>query len=462
MSQALKNIFLNYIPSALTMYIEYSVTFLNVLFISLLDDPVLVSGCGLGLFLVTNVIFTWNVGLCGGIDTLVSQAFGRKDYKLCGTYLNTSKILFCILAIPQALILFKSRSILALFGQPEDASIVAQKYASVVMFGMFLNMQFEATRRFLIAQGIFRPVLYTLTFTTIFHIIGLYITVLHLGWEINGVGLVTVCTFILNYSIILVYVNIKQKRVLSNEWFFMDKEALRAIPEFLKYGIPAALMMMIEVLGYDMQTIFAGWLGSSQQAANIIMFQIWILIFMNSLGVTYCSTSLVGNSLGGNKPEAAKTYSEATFIFGFSTTFVLALIYYIFRHAIIGAFTSNQEVTYHIMDCFSLYLIALFSDCGQGFGQGIIRAAGYQKLASCVQLVSLWAVLVPLAYVLAFVFDFGFKGIWIATPISATMLMIGYIGIIFCIPWTKLAEEVSKKRSTDSNDSEGESAQSLL
>lgn len=56
--------------------------FLNVLFIGMLDEPTLLSAVGMGTLVINIVVCSIDMGLCGGIDTLVSQAFGRKDYNL--------------------------------------------------------------------------------------------------------------------------------------------------------------------------------------------------------------------------------------------------------------------------------------------------------------------------------------------------------------------------------------------
>mmetsp|Transcript_20 Transcript_20/g.13 ORF Transcript_20/g.13 Transcript_20/m.13 type:complete len:224 (-) Transcript_20:317-988(-) len=223
-------------------------------------------------------------------------------------------------------------------------------------------MQFEATRRFLIAQGVFNPILYTLIATTIFHVIGLTVTVIYLGWEIYGVGIVTACTFTLNFIIINGYVNTNNEIKLSEKWFFMDKEAFDKIPIFLKYGISAALMLVFEILGYDILMIYSGWIGPKEQAATIIMFQIWIMVFMNTLAVTFSSTSLIGNSLGENKPIIAKSYAKAALIFGISQLFAIVAGYHFFRFQIIGAFTSDYEVTGLIMDSFIFYTAAMLLD----------------------------------------------------------------------------------------------------
>jgi len=90
--QALLDIIKRYLPSVSAMYVEFAANFSNLLFIATLDNSVLLSGYGLGGFLLGFVSISINVGMCGGIDTLVSQAFGRKDYGLCAVYLNTARI----------------------------------------------------------------------------------------------------------------------------------------------------------------------------------------------------------------------------------------------------------------------------------------------------------------------------------------------------------------------------------
>jgi membrane protein YqaA with SNARE-associated domain len=55
--------------------------------------------------------------------------------------------------------------------------------------------------------------------------------------------------------------------ITSDKWFFVDREAFDKIWEFLKLGIPASSMLVIELWGYDMICIFSGWLGLKQLAA---------------------------------------------------------------------------------------------------------------------------------------------------------------------------------------------------
>ena len=78
---------------------EYGILLSNLIFIGLLGDSVLLSGAGLGVFTVNMIIFWVDVGLWGGIDTLVSQSFGKGEYYKCGVYLNSSRITLALLFI---------------------------------------------------------------------------------------------------------------------------------------------------------------------------------------------------------------------------------------------------------------------------------------------------------------------------------------------------------------------------
>jgi Na+-driven multidrug efflux pump len=132
-----------YFPATLAMYVEFGLNFSNLLFVASLDDSLILSGYGLGGFLLGFLSVSINVGLLGGLDTLVSQAYGRKDLTLCGTYLNTSRIIISILFFLQLLLLLNARTMFHLLGQPPESAKIAQNYINVLLPGVFFNLQFE-------------------------------------------------------------------------------------------------------------------------------------------------------------------------------------------------------------------------------------------------------------------------------------------------------------------------------
>ena len=146
---AMWEVWKRFVPSTLSFFVEYGVILSNIIFISMLDNPVLLSGWGLGNTTVNVIVFSVDVGICGGIDTLVSQAYGRKDYYMCGVYLNTARIVIATMAIVQFAILIYWNEIFVYLGLPPESSAIAQQYILSVLPGIFMGVQFEWLRRFL-------------------------------------------------------------------------------------------------------------------------------------------------------------------------------------------------------------------------------------------------------------------------------------------------------------------------
>ena len=161
---AIFNLSISSIPSIVAMVIEYSIFSLNIMFVGFLDDPVAMSGCGLGSMTANVLVFSFGVGIWGGIDTLVSQSYGRKDYDLCKIYLNIAKIVMVFLFVPLLMLLCFSEDLFILIGQPPESSHIAWKYLMICLPGLFFNMQFEWIRRYLLAMGDYYPAITHLTF----------------------------------------------------------------------------------------------------------------------------------------------------------------------------------------------------------------------------------------------------------------------------------------------------------
>jgi len=194
-----------------------------------------------------------------------------------------------------------------------------------------------------------------------------------------------------------------------------------------------------------MITIFVGWVGIKQLTASIIVFQIFILMFMNSMGITYAATSLVGNSLGENKPNKARKYATATVAFGVFCTTILVVGFVLLRRQISSLFTSDEEVVFYFEQVVPLYAITMFFDLIQGVNGGMLRAMGYQKSATVIQFVALWIFMLPLAYFFGFVLGYGYQGIWMGVPSGSIIIMFSYLSIITFAPWKKLATSASKE-----------------
>ena len=61
---------------------------INLIFIGHLNDPVKVAAVGMGNIIINLVAVGPFTGLNSSLETLVSQAYGAKNMRLCGVYLQ--------------------------------------------------------------------------------------------------------------------------------------------------------------------------------------------------------------------------------------------------------------------------------------------------------------------------------------------------------------------------------------
>ena len=92
-----------------------------VIIIGHFNDPAKLAAAGLGNSILVIGLLSILGGVNRPLDTLNTQAYGRGDFKLCGSYLNKGRIIQTVFFIPPALILFTFASTLfELLDQPPE------------------------------------------------------------------------------------------------------------------------------------------------------------------------------------------------------------------------------------------------------------------------------------------------------------------------------------------------------
>ena len=428
-----------FIPSFLSLYIEFGVYFSNVLFSGFIGDASFISGWGLGLMANNLIVFSFGVGLCGAIDTLVSQAFGRKDFIMCGVLLNSSRIIITILFVPQMIVLLFSEQIFIAMGLPEESSKIAFIYIWATLIGSYSSMMFECTRRYLLAVGIYAPIMYILVATLFTHILTLYL--LTFVWELGilGIGIATTVTYSIDFLAITIYSFISKDDIVKIARKCITRESFKMIPKFLKFGVPACLMLLIDWFAFEILSIYSGWLGVDELAASVIMNNFLFILLESAVGISYTSASLIGNPLGSKKPKIAKKYAWATIAWTTTWASLMVIIYSIFHNKILQIYSSEENVINIANSAFIVFIFEIFWDIMQTAIGGVMRAIGYQNWATFWNVIAWWCLMLPLSYLWAFTFSLGFEGVWIGLPIGNVILMIAYLVIIIFAPWKRLS-----------------------
>lgn len=191
MTVIMTDLFRRWISGAISYTLDNSYLFINMLYVKDLNDPNAIAACGLANTTYVIFISSITVGINGGNDTLVSQAYGKKDYKACNDYLNASRIVSILLFIPQIFLCLNADKVFLFMDQPVESSKLAATYMMVCLPGFLFFGLFENLRRYLQAHGVYQAILSVSISNCILHIILNYIFVRHLELGFIGVGIST-------------------------------------------------------------------------------------------------------------------------------------------------------------------------------------------------------------------------------------------------------------------------------
>ena len=165
-------------------------------------------------------------------------------------------------------------------------------------------------------------------------------------------------------------------------------------------------------------------LGSEVMAGYTISIRIIVFVLLPSWGLSNAASTLVGQNLGANKPDRAE---RSVWITGYINMVLLGLvgvILVIFPEAFIRLFIDNPEVIRN--GAISLRIISL-GFVSYALGMVLTQAfngSGDTVTPTRINFFCFWLLEIPLAYLLAIVFDLKINGIAIAIVAAETALTL--------------------------------------
>jgi MATE family multidrug resistance protein len=79
------------------LWFGYLAEVINTIFIGTLNDEVLITSLGLGNMTINTAVLSILIGLSSTLETLIPQAYGAKNIRLCGIYTQRG-MLICSMA----------------------------------------------------------------------------------------------------------------------------------------------------------------------------------------------------------------------------------------------------------------------------------------------------------------------------------------------------------------------------
>ena len=186
---------------------------------------------------------------------------------------------------------------------------------------------------------------------------------------------------------------------------------------------PATLQFFIQSGSWIVLAWLVSNTGSTDASAGYqVAIRNVVFFILPAWGLSNAAATLVGQNLGAKQPDRAEQSVLLTTKYNAFFMAAVMLLFLLFSSPIISIFTTEPEV--HKFGVLSLQIIGagyIFYGVGMVMIQAL-NGAGDTKTPTWINLIGFWFFQIPLAFVLAKVFNMGPVGAFIAIPVAETAL----------------------------------------
>lgn len=417
-----KNVIAITVPIAAQNLISMATNLMDTVMLGRADNTgVFLSGSSLAnqpFFILSLISF----GLSGAATVLSSQYWGKRDTKsIRAIFSIILKVAFTLSVIMAAVVLTVPEKIMGLYSNNAEIIAAGASYLRIIgwayaLFGL---------------SGTMICMIRSVELVKISVIVNLlsFVTNVFLNWVlifgnlgapamgIRGAAIATLIARILEFTVTFTYVFLIDKRLCfkPKDLFLFDK--IFAI-DLLKHGSPVFINEFIWSLGTTIQAAILGHINYSAGdpvAANSIASMTQQLSTVIIFGIANAAAVIIGKSVGSTNTvralEEAKTLKLMAYIVGAAACVMILII----KGTIVEFYTVPPQ-TKLLADqlMIAVAFITFFVSISSITIVGILRGGGDTRFCLITEMVTLWAVALPLALL----------GMLLKLPVVAVLLLM--------------------------------------
>lgn len=361
-------------------------------------------------------------GFAHAILPLVAQAEGRGDRVRIRRTVRMGfwiAILFCAVCMVP---LWWLESLLLLARQEADVSALAGDYMRILQWSLFPALLILVMRSFLVAIEKPQLVLWNTIATAALNGVLNYMFIFG-NWGapalgIEGAALASVISTALAFLVLLAYATLDRGLRAYRVFARFLRAARPDFQEIMRLGWPISLSIIAEVGLFSASSVMMGWLGTVQLAAHGIALQLASIAFMVPLGLSGVAAVRVGQAAGREDAANLLRASRAVIATGFIAGSLSALLFWVFPARLSALFVDAANPDAAEVLVYSVAFLAIAAafqlvDNMQAIAMGLLRGLRDTRTPMLIAVLAYWAIGMPAAWLLGFVFGLGGKGIWI-------------------------------------------------
>lgn len=240
-----------------------------------------------------------------------------------------------------------------------------------------------------------------------------------------GAAVGTLCARITECAALIVYVAKKEKnlRIRLSDYFQIDRVLFI---DYFRITGPILLVQTLWGLNTALQTVILGHMTSAAIAANSVASTLFLLVKSAVVGSSAAASVIIGKAIGAGDMEKVRLYSRLMQRIFLAVGAVGGLLLFFIRIPVLQLYSLSPD-TLRMADQFLVILSVIFVGMSYQMptNNGIIRGGGNPMFVVKMDLVSIWMIVLPLSFVMAFA---------VQAPPAVVVCCLNADQILKCVP----------------------------
>ena len=240
----------------------------------------------------------------------------------------------------------------------------------------------------------------------------------HFGFPEMGVRGAAIGTFIariIEFVIVVVYiVKFDKKLKLFAGGLFKVNKSLRH--DYVQVTVPIMLSTVLWGVSVPMQTAILGHMSADAIAANSVATTFYQYLKVVVVAMSSTSAVMIGNAIGRGDMKRIKSDARSLAVIDVVIGIVLGIALFLLRQPLLSMYKLSDSATTMAIN---LIVIMSFIMVGMSYQMpvsfGIIQGGGDTKFTMKMNMISTWAIVMPLSFMAAF---------WWKWPVEAVVIVI--------------------------------------
>jgi MATE family multidrug resistance protein len=368
----------------------------------------------------------FGIGLMLGLDTLVSQAWGRRDYDECHRWLATGVYLAAVYTPISMLLVALAPLLYQRFGVLPHVALSADAYLRLLNWGTLPLLLYAAFRRYLQGVHRLRPVTFALISANLVNWFGNWVLIYgRLGLPVMGLrgSALSTCVARVYMAGVLIFFAWRHEAERGHPLFaHWPRPQFKRLRTLVLLGAPGAGQIVLEVGAFGVATLLAGRLDTASLAAHQIVLNCASTTFMVPLGVSTAAAVAVGHAIGAGDFPRARRAGWLALAVGGGFMACAAAVFLLAPKVLLHIYTSDSDVLRVGLPLLGLAAGFQVFDGLQTVATGALRGVGETRVPMLFNLVGYWVFGLPLGYLLCFRFQRGIFGLWIGLSLALIVI----------------------------------------